>query len=215
MTGHPSTTRFFSSTETTTTTNNNDDDGTYLTGTVKFYLRNRLFGFIIPDDPLVAGPEVWVHRTSIQTPYSFEEFPNRPYLQKNERVKFQIEYDDGNSDDNKNNNDDVIGSSSGDSTGEHSERENKPKAVNVMFENGRQIPLFRKNYHAAVIRGESQRLGKDILDLFESNEMTVDDTELLDKIKELVENAKEKIQAAERNVADYGIGLGAEEEEPH
>mmetsp|Transcript_4787 Transcript_4787/g.8605 ORF Transcript_4787/g.8605 Transcript_4787/m.8605 type:complete len:85 (+) Transcript_4787:75-329(+) len=84
-----------------------------------------------------------------------------------------------------------------------------------MFENGRQIPLFRKNYHAAVIRGESQRLGKDILDLFESSEMTVDDTELLDKIKELVENAKEKIQAAERNVADYGIGLGAEEEEPH
>jgi hypothetical protein len=79
-----------------------------------------LFGFVIPDDPLRAGgaSEVWVHRTSIDTPYSFDEFANRPYLLKGERVRFKIIPSD--------------------------DKNDNPRASDLKFENGRQIPLFRK-----------------------------------------------------------------------
>lgn len=50
----------------------------YLTGTVKFYIRSKGYGFIVPDDPLSvphSAPEVWVHRTSLDTPHLADEYP--------------------------------------------------------------------------------------------------------------------------------------------
>jgi cold shock CspA family protein len=92
----------------------------YLTGTVKFYLRDRLFGFIIPDDPLLAKTnELWCHRTSIKSDRSFEESPSRPYLRNKERVKFRIQ-------------------------APTEEERDTPVAIDIVFENGRQVPLFRK-----------------------------------------------------------------------
>jgi cold shock CspA family protein len=104
----------------TNDSNNDASNATYLTGNVKFYLRDRLYGFIIPDDPLAAGGhnELWFHRTNIQSPHSFDEFPSRPYLVKHERVKFRVE-DKG-----------------GDAP--------NATATDITFENGRQVPLFRK-----------------------------------------------------------------------
>ena len=50
---------------------------------------DKAYGFIIPDrDP---SEEIWVHRTSIDTPHSPEDFPTRPYLVRNERVRFRVE----------------------------------------------------------------------------------------------------------------------------
>jgi cold shock CspA family protein len=116
LNGTLSSPRWFS---TTSTPDSGSVDSEFVTGTVKFYLRDRLFGFITADDPLKAGAaEIWVHRTSIDCPHSFEEFPNRPYLYKNERVKFRVVPAEGET--------------------------QTPKAIDLRFENGRQVPLFRK-----------------------------------------------------------------------
>ena len=92
------------------------DDSDYLTGTVKFYLRDRLYGFIVPDDPLLAKTnELWCHRTGIVSSKTFDESPSRPYLRNKERVKFRVQASD----------------------------KKTPVAVDIVFENGRPVPLFR------------------------------------------------------------------------
>jgi cold shock CspA family protein len=110
-----------------------DDDAAqqpYLTGTVKFYTRTKLYGFIVPDDPLAAGGnnEVWFHRTGIQSPYSFEKSPARPYLNKHERVKFRLEQP----------------LSATDPSNEENDDKKSATAIDIIFENGRQVPLYRK-----------------------------------------------------------------------
>ncbi|KAL3938866.1 MAG: hypothetical protein SGBAC_006305 [Bacillariaceae sp.] len=151
---------------------NND----FLTGTVKFFIRKKAYGFVIPDDPAEAGSsEVWVHRTSIDTPHSGEEYPTRPYLYKDERVKFRVEFD---------------------------EEGRTPKATNLTFENGKEVPLFRKNYHQSAIKGEQQRLGEFLLEIMKEEGLS--DEEQLEKIKTAATATEEAISAAERNQQLYG-----------
>ncbi|KAG7345902.1 cold-shock DNA-binding domain protein [Nitzschia inconspicua] len=169
------------STTTTATTTTTDDDGPYLTGTVKFYLRNKLYGFIIPDDPLAANGhnEVWFHRTNIQSPHSFDEFPSRPYLMKQERVKFRLQPGNGTT-------------------------SQSPTAFDITFENGRTVPLFRKNYLSASIKGEATRLGQGILKLFDESTIVDDDQVLLQQVKDLVAASQQAIQHAKENVDEHG-----------
>ncbi|CAJ1964608.1 unnamed protein product [Cylindrotheca closterium] len=152
-----------------------ETDG-FLTGTVKFFIRKKAYGFLIPDDPVEAGSsEVWVHRTSIDSPHSSDEYPTRPYLYKDERVKFRVEFD---------------------------EEGRTPKATELTFENGKAVPLFRKNYHQSAIKGEQQRLGEFLLEIMKEEGLT--DAEQLEKIKTAVAATQEAITAAERNQELYG-----------
>jgi cold shock CspA family protein len=150
-----------------------EEDGDYFTGKVKFYLRDKAYGFIVPDEN--AMDEVWVHRTSLDTPHSPDEFPTRPYLQKDERVKFRME-------------EAAVGQSS--------------KAIDVLFENGRQVPLFRKNYHAAVLKGEMQRLGEAVYDILQEDDLS--DEQRLEQIKMLGTTAEENISLAAERQEQYG-----------
>jgi cold shock CspA family protein len=150
-----------------------DEGGEYFTGKVKFYLRDKAYGFIVPDDGVVD--EIWVHRTSLDTPHSPEEFPTRPYLQRDERVKFRVEKA-------------AAGQSS--------------KATGVRFENGRQVPLFRKNYHAAVVRGEMQRLGEAVYDILRQDDLSDDDR--LEQIKMVGKAAEENISLAAERQEQFG-----------
>jgi cold shock CspA family protein len=149
----------------------------FLTGSVKFFIRNKAYGFIIPDDPTAAGSsEIWVHRTSFDTPHSTDEFPTRPYLYKEERVKFRVEDPE-------------------------SEGMTK-KAIDLSFENGKLVPLFRKNYHLSAIKGENQRLGEFLLEVMKEDNLTAE--ERMEKIKTAVAATEEAIAFAERNQQIYG-----------
>ena len=116
------------------------DTNKYITGTVKFYGRQKCYGFIIPDnvnDIPNNADEIWVHRTSFDTPIPADDSPKRPYLHAGERVKFQLEEAP------------IVGVSNDEnhmdlSTGGESPKPSRPKAINLVFENGQQIPLFRK-----------------------------------------------------------------------
>lgn len=122
-------------------TGNNDKK--YITGSVKFYGRSRCYGFIIPDnieDVPNNADEIWVHRTSFDTPYSADASPKRPYLYPGERVKFQLEMVEPN-----NTGDGVADvEHPTDSSTEERPKVSRPKAINLVFANGRQVPLFRK-----------------------------------------------------------------------
>lgn len=157
--------RCFSSSDATT-------DGEFRTGKVKFYLRDKAYGFIIPDDN--PSTELWVHRTSLDTPHSPDEFPTRPYLLRDEHVKFRVDRVHGQTD----------------------------KAVQVRFANGREIPLYRKNYHASVVRGEMQKFGQAVFDILKDGKLT--DDEKMEQIKAAQGTSEELIAIAAERQMHYG-----------
>ena len=55
-----------------------------VSGTVKFYSRNKAYGFIVPDQ---GGEDVFVHRTAFQ---STSNDPRYPFLKRGERVSFSV-----------------------------------------------------------------------------------------------------------------------------
>jgi CspA family cold shock protein len=61
-------------------------------GTVKFYNREKAFGFIQPDG---GGADIFVHRSGIVSPLSVEESMRHPYLREGERVQFERRVDSG------------------------------------------------------------------------------------------------------------------------
>jgi len=68
------------------------DFATTRSGTVKFYVRNKGYGFIEPDG---AGADVFVHRTGIISDLPPEVSSIYPYLKKGERVRFDTVADSG------------------------------------------------------------------------------------------------------------------------
>jgi CspA family cold shock protein len=65
---------------------------TAVTGTVKFYNREKAFGFIQPDG---GGTDIFVHRSGIVSPLAVEESMRHPYLREGERVRFERKSDSG------------------------------------------------------------------------------------------------------------------------
>lgn len=55
-----------------------------VTGTVKFYSRNKAYGFIVPDQ---GGEDVFVHRTAFQSTSNDARYP---FLKRGERVSFSV-----------------------------------------------------------------------------------------------------------------------------
>lgn len=82
------------------------------TGTVVFYMRNKAYGFIRPDDSL-ENEDVFVHRSGLKCPITASQNPSNPFLKKGERVRYEL-----------------------------SQQENN-RAMNVTYEDGLMIPLFR------------------------------------------------------------------------
>ena len=154
----------------------------YLTGTVKFYIKNKAYGFIISDrDP---SEEIWVHRKAIDTPHPTEEFPNRPYLLKDERVRFRVE---------------------------PGEPGKPPKAVGLQFENGSQIPLFRKNYHLSVVGEVYQQFGAAVQKIMHEEELS--DEEKWEQIKASLKTSDETIALAAARQKLYGPEVEVEGED--
>jgi hypothetical protein len=61
------------------------------------------------------------------------------------------------------------------------------------------------SYVESVERGEAGRVGKAVLDLFESDSCAnLDGQELLQRVKEIVANAQKAIQTAKDNVDEFG-----------
>jgi hypothetical protein len=134
----------------------------------------------------------------LDTPHSPDEFPTRPYLIKNERVRFQVQSTSNN---NNNNNS---------SDNPKSKMKQSEVAIHVRFENGRQIPLYRKNYHASVVKGELQRLGQAVYDILSSNDdndEVVSSQQRYQKIMEAKNYAQEQIDLAAEKQGHYGPEL--------
>jgi hypothetical protein len=185
-----------------------------MTGTVKFYIREKAYGFIIPDATTEtttttstttgtppSSKEVWVHRSSLDTPHSPNEFPTRPYLLKNERVRFQIQP--------------KTATATTTATGGERNTSSSDVAMNVRFENGRQVPLYRKNYHAAVVKGEIQRLGQTVYDLCSSSSSSSSSSlasqqQQMKDVLQAVQHAKEQIALAAQKQEQYGPELEEE-----
>jgi cold shock CspA family protein len=154
----------------------------FFTGSVKFYVRGKAYGFLIPDDPSkVPGgaTEIWAHRTSFDTPHSADEFGTRPYLYKGERVKFRIQPETRDGD-----------------------KVAHDKAIDLRFEDGRQVPLFRKNYTPAVKKGETSKLGEFLVEVMKEDSLS--DEEIMEKIKAALAAYEEAIAKAERVSEQYG-----------
>jgi cold shock CspA family protein len=159
----------------------NSDD--FFTGSVKFYVRGKAYGFLIPDDPSkVPGgaTEIWAHRTSFDTPHSADEFGTRPYLYKGERVKFRIQPETRDGD-----------------------KVAHDKAIDLRFEDGRQVPLFRKNYTPAVKKGETLKLGEFLVEVMKEDS-SLSDEDIMEKIKAAVVVYDEAIAKAESVSQQYG-----------
>ena len=63
------------------------------TGTVKFYVREKGYGFITPDDK--PDTDLFVHRTAILTDVPVTTSLKHPYLRQRERVQFEMGSDKG------------------------------------------------------------------------------------------------------------------------
>lgn len=59
-------------------------------GKVKFYNRRKCFGYIVPDDTVAVGTEIYFCRSDIVSELSSTDSPYEPYLKKGERVQFQV-----------------------------------------------------------------------------------------------------------------------------
>jgi cold shock CspA family protein len=173
----------------------------YLTGTVKFYLRNKAYGFLEVDSADLPNgeKEVFVHRSSFVTEHSMKDgFVSRPFLNEGERVRFRLE---------PNNNKDNV---------DNKDSAKKPtmRATEVTFEDGRQIPLYRKNYAMSVVRSELLRFGSSVVQIMESNDadsssggssLRKTDAELLQEIRESLKEAKAKMEVAQVRQEKYGV----------
>lgn len=70
-----------------------DDDGDFVTGTVKFYNRQKFYGFVNPlKDPTL---DVFLHRGDIVSDLDKETHPANPFLKPGEHIRFKIETVDG------------------------------------------------------------------------------------------------------------------------
>lgn len=61
-------------------------------GTVKYYLREKGYGFIVPDS---GGADVFVHRSGLLTDIPLDVSIQHPFLRKGERVRFETIPDAG------------------------------------------------------------------------------------------------------------------------
>lgn len=119
-----------------------------ITGTVKFYNRNKAYGFIVPD---LGGEDVFVHRSAFESTSTDARYP---FLKRGERVSFSIGSN-------------IIDNES-----------TVPQAMAVTFQDGKAVAPLRKDFLAHATRRAQNILGEDMFDLFrnrESDQITLDE----------------------------------------
>jgi len=148
------------------------------TGTVKFYLREKGYGFLQEDNN--PNVDLFVHRNSIPcSPPLPENFHSTrwPYLKQGERVRF----------------DTVTDSATG-----------REQAVQVMWMNGDPIPPERTNYLGGVHERTMRILGQEVYELL-GKSSDKSDEELAKEVRVLHESALASIQNAETFVRKLGM----------
>ena len=146
------------------------------TGTVKFYNREKGYGFITADDN--PNVDVFVHYSRIECspplPADFRA-ARWPYLRKSERVRFESgAFEDG-----------------------------REQAAKVTWANGNPIPPERTNYLGNVHERSKRLLGEIVFDLLEKANHS--DAELLTEIRAQYDAASTEIQNAETFVRKLGM----------
>lgn len=154
-----------------------------VSGTVKFYLRDKGYGFIVADGR--PGTDLFVHRSAIQCSVPLSEAVinatvRYPYLKQNERVRFAVHNDMG-----------------------------TIKALNVTWLNGDPIPPERKNYLGGVYERAQRLLGEAVyLVLNQKADVKSPLTaEELESIQVSFMESKRQIAHAEQILQELGMDL--------
>ena len=157
--------------------------GAIMTGTVKFYLREKGYGFILADGR--PDKDLFVHRGGIVCTHQLSEMvlnatPKYPYLKQNERVRFVLSNDMG-----------------------------AVKAVNVTWLNGDPIPPERKNYLGGVYERSHRLFGEACMNVMKQKADTIVPftEEEYERIRiAYIENIR-SIEHAERIIIELGMDV--------
>lgn len=129
-----STTNFGEDSSISSTSTSSDDE--FQTGHVKFYKRDKFYGFIAPVDK--PNEDVFVQRRLIVSDFSFEESPKYPFLRKGDYVRFKLSH---------------VKTENG---------EEKLQAAQVTFANGKKVPPLRPLFLRNTVKGIREDLGKNV-----------------------------------------------------
>jgi cold shock CspA family protein len=122
-----------STADTTSDDRNDMNKPVYATGTVKFYHRQRLFGFVTMDKAPRGTPDIFVKRSQIRSTLDFEYSPRNPFLIRGDRIRFVLEEVDG-----------------------------QLRAMDVTALDRRPIPPLRHSYWRNKTNGLYRQLGEDV-----------------------------------------------------
>jgi 'Cold-shock' DNA-binding domain len=184
---------------TSTTSSTDSDSGTglppagsgtdYVYGTVRNYLRQKAFGFVIPDGGTEAEA-IFVHRSGIKSTKFLPSSSSTttPFLLSKERVRFRIVSE-------------TTTTSQQQPTAMNPRRGKKPRAgpsqaaQDLEFEDGTQIPIYRPSYVINCKKYALSNLGESVFQAME--EEGVDPAVREAKIKGLFEQSQQIIGDAQ------------------
>lgn len=172
----------------------NSNAGEYLIGQVKFYNRAKYYGFIVPFNQ--PDLDVFVHRSDIVSDLPHDEHPRFPSLGTGERVRFQLDWVEDESDGTQ-----------------------KPHARRVTFSNGTRVPPLRKSFWRKKLQDIQDELGKNVFTIMtdDSNVHDNDPQEKWKRIQGAWEIAKTRFDSAKALVDRVGMKVEdfQMEEEPN
>jgi len=154
------------------------------TGTVKFYIKEKGYGFIQPDgkssstgDNEDDTTDVFVHRSGIVSEgLTPETSVQNPYLRQGERIRYRLAPSN--------------------------------RAVDVVWVNGTPIPPLRANYLRTVRDQVALELGESILDIFcNSSSSSNDHDDHYNKVEQSVQRSQLRLERAHAKIERLGMKI--------